>query len=97
MKNFKNLSIPYFIWLLILVVLPLIVMFILTFVQSKGTDFSTAVASIESYKRLSDISLYQSIWSSLKIAFYTVVVCILLGYPCAYFLSFSNVLKYIDN
>jgi spermidine/putrescine transport system permease protein len=91
MKQFKKLSIPYFVWLLILVVVPLIVMFALTFVNSKGTNFSTAVASIDSYKRLGDVSLYKSIWTSLKIAFYTVVVCILLGYPCAYFLSFSNV------
>jgi len=91
MKQFKKLSIPYFIWLLILVVVPLIVMFLLTFVQTKGTDFSTAVFSLESYKQLGQLALYQSIWSSIKIAFYTVVVCILLGYPCAYFLSFSKI------
>lgn len=91
MKQFSKLAIPYFVWLLILVVLPLVVMFCLTFMSTNGMDFSDAVFSIESYKQLGQIALYKSIWSSLKIAFYTVVVCLLLGYPCAYFLSFSKI------
>ena len=88
MKQFTKFSIPYFIWLLVLVVVPIIVMLVLTFMSSSGTDFQTATASIESYKRLSDISLLKALINSLRVALYTVILCILLGYPCAYFLSF---------
>ena len=42
MKQFSKLAIPYFVWLLILVVLPLVVMFCLTFMSTNGMDFSDA-------------------------------------------------------
>ncbi len=91
MKSFKSLAIPYFIWLLFLVVLPLVLMLILTFMSSNGVDFSNASASIESYARLNDISILKAIGNSLIVASITVVICILLGYPVAYFLSFSKI------
>lgn len=91
MKSFKSLAIPYFIWLLFLVVFPLVVMLILTFMSSNGVDFSNASASIESYARLNDISILKAIVNSLIVATITVVICILLGYPVAYFLSFSKI------
>ncbi len=91
MKNFKSLAIPYFIWLLFLVVLPLVLMLILTFMSSNGVNFSNASASIESYARLNDISILKAIANSLIVASITVVICILLGYPVAYFISFSKI------
>jgi spermidine/putrescine transport system permease protein len=91
MKQFKKFAIPYFVWLIILVVVPILVMTILTFMNSNGTDFADATVSIESYKRLADVSLYKALWNSLKVALFTVIICVLLGYPCAYFLSFSNI------
>ncbi len=90
MKKFKALAIPYFIWLLFLVALPLVVMLILTFMKTNGMDFSNASASFDAYQRLHDISILKAIWNSLVVAFFTVVICILLGYPVAYFLSFSK-------
>ena len=90
MKRFKALAIPYFVWLVFLVVLPLIVMLILTFMASNGMDFSSAEASLDAYSRLSDPSILKAIWNSLVVAFYTVDICVLLGYPTAYFISFSN-------
>lgn len=91
MKSFKSLAIPYFIWVLFLVIFPLVVMLILTFMSSNGVDFSNASASIESYARLNDISILKAIVNSLIVATITVVICILLGYPVAYFLSFSKI------
>lgn len=91
MKQFKKFAIPYFVWLIILVVLPILIMFILTFMQSKGMDFRQATISIDSYQRLSDVSLYKALWNSIKVAFFTVIICILLGYPVAYIISFSKV------
>ncbi len=90
MKQFKKFAIPYFVWLCLLVVVPLVIMFVLTFVESNGMNFKDTVASIDSYKRLADISLLKSLWNSLVIAFFTVIFCILLGYPVAYIISFSK-------
>ncbi len=91
MKKFKPFAIPYFIWLVLLVVLPLIVMLFLTFLSTNGMNFSNATLSIESYQRLWDLSILKAIGNSLLVATITVVVCILLGYPVAYFLSFSKI------
>lgn len=90
MKQFKKFAIPYFVWLLLLVVVPLLIMFVLTFIESNGMNFKDAIASIDSYKRLYDLSLLKSLWTSLVVAFFTVIFCILLGYPVAYIISFSK-------
>ncbi len=91
MKRFKYLAIPYFIWLVCLVVFPLIVMLILTFLSSNGIDFKNSILSLESYYRLNDVSILKAIWNSILVAGLTVIICILLGYPVAYFISFSKI------
>lgn len=91
MKRFKVLALPYLLWLIFLVVFPLILMLVLTFMSSNGVDFSTASASLDAYARLADPSIYKAIWNSLVVAFWTVVICLILGYPAAYFISFSKI------
>ncbi len=91
MKSFKKLSIPYFVWLSILVVLPLLLMFILTFFRTDGVSFSGAVATFDNYLELRDLTYWEALWNSLVIAFWTTVICFLIGYPVAYFISFSNI------
>lgn len=90
MKNFKRFSIPYFVWLILLVVLPLLLMLVLTFFKTEGASFSGAIFSFENYKELTDITYWEAIWNSLVIAFWTTLISFLIGYPVAYFLSFSN-------
>lgn len=90
MKSFKKFSIPYFVWLVLLVILPLLLMFILTFFKTDGTNFSGAKLTIENYLELTDITYWEAIWNSFKIAFWTTLICFLIGYPVAYFISFSN-------
>ena len=90
MKRFKYLSIPYLIWLVFLALLPIVLMLILTFMKTNGMDFKDAIASLDAYHRLNDISILKAIWNSLVVAFFTVVFSILLGYPVAYFISFSH-------
>ncbi len=90
MKRFKYLAIPYLVWLIFLVVFPIILMVILTFMKSNGMDFSNAQASFDAYYRLADVSILKALWNSLVVAFFTVVICIILGYPVAYFISFSH-------
>lgn len=90
MKKFKFFALPYFIWLVVLVVLPLIVMLVLTFLKTNGSDFSNASFSIDSYTRLMDPSILKALWNSIVVAFWTSIICLLLGYPTAYFISFSK-------
>ena len=90
MKRFKCFSIPYFVWLIILVVLPLVLMFALTFLQSDGMSLNGATLTMKNYKELTDFAYWEALWNSLVIAFWTTIICLLIGYPVAYFISFSN-------
>lgn len=90
MKSFKKLSIPYFVWLAILVILPLLLMFLLTFFSTDGVSFSGAKATLDNYLELRDLTYWEALWNSLVIAFWTTLICFIIGYPVAYFISFSN-------
>lgn len=93
MKQFKYFSIPYFIWLAFLVIMPLALMLVLTFLQSDGMSLNGATPTINNYRELTDITYWEALWNSLVIAFFTTLICFLIGYPVAYFLSFSNIKK----
>ena len=90
MKQFKKYSIPYFIFLVLLVVLPLVLMVGLTFIKSDGMNLTGASPTIGNYKELTNVIYWEALWNSLKIAFWTTVICFFIGYPVAYFISFSN-------
>lgn len=90
MKKFKKYSIPYFVFLILLVVLPLILMVGLTFIKSDGMNFENATPTFENYAELTNIVYWEALWNSLVIAFWTTLICFLIGYPVAYFVSFSK-------
>ena len=45
---------------------------------------------MKNYKELTDFAYWEALWNSLVIAFWTTIICLLIGYPVAYFISFSN-------
>lgn len=90
MKRFKYLSIPYIVWLVILVVIPLIAMLVLSFMDSDALDFSTAKFSLDNWKNLFQTTYLNAFWNSLKIAGIATIACILIGYPISYFVSTSH-------
>ena len=75
-------SLPYFIFLLLFVVLPLVLIFIYAFQDNDGNftldNFSKFISSPEA----ANTFVY-----SIGVAIVTTVLCILLGYPAAYILS----------
>ena len=90
MKHFKGFAIPYFVFLLIFAVFPVLLMLLLSFLDSQGAMLSTATFSLESFQRLADPAVWKAMGNSLYVAVLTVIICILLGYPTAYFISFSH-------
>ena len=78
----SNWSIPYFIFLLVFVVLPLVLIFLYAFQDAEGNftlkNFSKFISSPEA----ANTFVY-----SIGVAIVTTVLCILLGYPAAYILS----------
>lgn len=90
MSKFKYLSIPYVIWLVILVVLPLLAMVLLSFTESSALDFTTMTFSLENWSRLFNTVYLNAFWNSIKIAGISTLICVLIGYPISYIISTSH-------
>ena len=87
MKSFNKLIYPYFVWMMIMIVIPMfmIVMYAMTV---KGNSVLTLQFTFENFTRFFNDTIFPSVlWRSLKMAFVTTAICILVGYPTAYIMA----------
>ncbi len=78
------MAMPYLIWLGAFVVAPMILILLYAF-TSQGNTVLTLNFTLNNFANFFRDSIFPTVlWRSLKIAFYTTIICILLGYPCAY-------------
>ena len=90
MKKFSQLAIPYIVWMVLMLVLPvaLIAMYSVTTLGNSIISFSF---TLEHYKKFfTDSDFLLVLGRSLMIAFKTTVICLLVGYPAAYFIARSR-------
>ena len=78
----SNWSLPYFIFLLLFVVLPLVLIFIYAFQDNDGNFTLENFSKFISNPEAANTFVYSS-----GVAIITTLICILLGYPAAYILS----------
>ncbi len=78
---------PVSIWMILFVTLPMLYIVYISF-MSRGV-FGEVVyePSLESYATLIDPIYAEVIWKSLRMAFLTTALCLILGYPFAYFIA----------
>ena len=80
MKNKSRLlATPYIVWMLIFTIVPLFIVVFYAFTDSNGSFTLANFASISDYFPI----FLRSVWYSIAAAF----ICLLLGYPVAYFIS----------
>ncbi|HQD92893.1 MAG TPA: ABC transporter permease [Bacilli bacterium] len=94
MKQFSRFALPYFIWMAVLVLVPLLFMLILSFMYSQGFDLKDAKFSfdvIKSLFRLENRYYWEAFYNSMKFAFLATLICFLIGYPVSYILSRSKI------
>ena len=95
MNRFKRFSIPYIIWMLVLTGIPLLLMLFFAFSTIKSfsiytfklSDFSFEIANLA---KLWDVSFIKTFTRSILYALVATLLCLLFGYPIAYFISRSN-------
>ncbi len=81
----KTLGIPYAVFLLIFVVMPLAVLFFYAFT---GADGGATLANLTDF--FTNPNTLGTLVYSLAIAVVTTIVCLLIAYPTAYFLAMSQ-------
>ena len=90
MKKFARLAIPYIIWAALMLVLPMALIALYSFMEH-GNSIISFSFTLEHYaKFFTDSDFLIILWRSLLIAIKTTVICLLLGYPVAYFIARSN-------
>lgn len=81
---------PYMVWMGVFIVVPML-MILFYALTTQGNDVLTIRFTLENFTRFFSDSIFPNVmWRSLKIAFITTVICIILGYPAAYFISRSS-------
>ncbi len=84
----SNWGIPYFIFLMIFVAVPLVLIFLYAFQDADGNFTLSNFAKFISSPEAANTFVY-----SIGVAIVTTVLCILLGYPAAYILSNSELCR----
>lgn len=87
MKRFSQLAIPYIVWAALMLVLPMALIALYSF-SNQGNSIIAFSLTFEHYARFfTDPDFLLILWRSLLIALKTTGICLLLGYPAAYFIS----------
>ena len=78
---------PISIWMIIFVMLPMIYVFVISFLTSDPYGGIEAKFTFENYTEMLQPLYLKVILKSFKLAFYTTAICLLVGYPMAYWIA----------
>ena len=87
MKSFFRMSYPYILWIGIFIVAPMF-MILLYAITRTGNNTLTFQFTLDNFSRFfSDPDFIKVLLTSLRIALFTTVFCLLIGYPAALFIA----------
>ena len=90
MKRFSQLALPYIVWAVLMLVLPMALIAVYSFMEP-GNSIIPFSFTLEHYiKFFTDPDFLLILWRSFVIAVKTTVICLFLGYPAAYFIARSS-------
>ena len=87
MKKFSQMAIPYIVWAVFMLVLPMVLIAFYSITKPGNSIFSFSVTLEHYVTFFTDPDFLKILWRSLWIAIKTTIICLLLGYPVAYFIS----------
>lgn len=90
MKRFSTLAFPYIVWAALMLVMPMLLIAMYSFTEHGNSIISFAFTLDHYVKFFSDPDFLLILWRSFWIAVKTTIICLLLGYPVAYFIARSE-------
>lgn len=87
MKRFSQIAIPYIVWSAVMLVLPMVLIAVYSVTQPGNSIVSFSLTLEHYVKFFTDADFLIILWRSLLIAVKTTVICLLIGYPVAYYIS----------
>ena len=76
----KWFAYPYILWMALFIIIPMVLILYYAFTGRSGFTFENLIWAMEGENLI-------VLADSVRLAFYTTVICLLLGYPVAYLLS----------
>jgi len=95
-KKLGRLALPYLVWMLVLVGIPLVMILVLSFMKTDGVSFTGATWSLEAWQEMfsvTDPTNLKILLDTFTFAIIATVICFAIGYPMAYIVArspFSN-------
>ena len=90
MKKFSQLAWPYMVWVALMILLPMILIMLYAFTKP-GNDIISFSFTLDHFKKFfTDLDFLLILWRSFLIALKTTLICVVLGYPVAYFIARSS-------
>lgn len=90
MKRFSQLAVPYIVWAIMMLVLPMALIAMYSFMR-QGNAIISFSFTLEHYRKFfTDPDFLLILWRSLVIAIKTTIICLILGYPAAYYIARSS-------
>jgi len=86
MKHFKHLTKPYIVWSFILIVIPLLLIALYAFTTG-GNSVKILDFTLKNFIKILDPTYISVFLKSVKLGLITTGICLLMGYPLAYFIS----------
>lgn len=83
----KKYSYMYFMWSLVFIVFPLILILLYAFNSSSGMSLESYGITFDNFRRVFEPLYIKIFFVSILLAIASTVLCVLIGYPVAYFIS----------
>ena len=87
MNKFKKLAIPYACWMILLVVIPLILMVVMSFLDMRHLDIQNAKFTLSNFSKVFNKDYFNAFVESMKLSIIATFFCLLIAYPIAYIIS----------
>lgn len=87
MKKRNLTSLPYIIWMLIFILVPILLVLFFSLTDEKLYETGQIKFTIDNFKRFNNPLYLKVLKKSLILAIQSTVICLILGYPMAYILS----------
>jgi len=87
MKRLRVYSLPYLFWMGLFILIPTLILILLAFSNLSLYNFGFFELSLENFVILSRATTWSALGNSLKFASITAIICFLIGYPVAFYLS----------
>lgn len=86
-KQLLLLIFPATAYLILFLAIPLLIVLLYSFLQRGTYGGITWIFTLQNYQRLLNPIYWNVLWRSLQMAFFTTLICLIIGYPLAFFIA----------